>query len=149
MTALYSSAWHETYDAIDGAAAIDRVIAALMHGENPEMFALDLEDIALVAELDHRLVGGIRGHPRDGELHLSGLYVVSAAQRRGVGAALLDALMSRYPYRCSMRADVRPTSLAARQFYTRHGFVEVGRGRADVGGNHWIDTIEFRREAGL
>ena len=51
MTALYSAAWHATYDAVDGAATIDRVIAALMQGETPAMFSLAPGDLALVAEL--------------------------------------------------------------------------------------------------
>lgn len=145
MTALYSAAWHATYDAIDGAAAIDRVIADLMNGDEPEMFALDDGDVALVATLDGRLVGGIRGHPRDGEVHLSGLYVAPDVQRRGIGALLLSDLVGRYPQNVAVRADVRPSSFAARQFYANEGFVEIGRGRADVGGNHWIDTIQLRR----
>ncbi len=147
MTALYVAAWHATYDAIDGAAAIDRVIAALMDGPDPEMFALGHGDIALVAEMGGRLVGGVRGHPRERELHLSGLYVAPDAQRRGVGAALLEHLTGRYPAGLAVRADVRPTSMAAQRFYGAQGFVEVGRGRADVGGGHWIDTIELRRES--
>jgi ribosomal protein S18 acetylase RimI-like enzyme len=147
MTALYAAAWHATYDDVDGAVAIDRVIAALMEGDNPEMFVLGEHDVALVAELDGRLVGGIRGHPRDGELHLSGLYVAPDEQRRGVGAAMLEVLLSRYSAPFAVRADVRPTSMVARRFYARHGFVEIGRGHADVGGNHWIDTIELRRDA--
>lgn len=147
MTALYSAAWHATYDTIDGADAIDRVIAALMHGPDPEMFALGDGDIALVAEMDGRLVGGIRGHPRGAELHLSGLYVSPDAQRRGIGAALLDHLTGCYPADFAVRADVRPTSIAAHRFYNAHGFVEIGRGHADVGGGHWIDTIEMRRQS--
>ena len=89
MTEFYRAAWHATYDAIDGADAIDRVIAALLVGEPPEMFDLASTDVALVAECDSELVGGLRGHPRDGVVHLSGMYVAAVSQRSGIGSALL------------------------------------------------------------
>ena len=146
MTALYSDAWHATYDGVDGAAAIDRVIVALLSGEPPEMFELPDGDIALVAERDGRLVGGIRGHPRGDEVHLSGMYVAPDAQGRGIGKALLDELVRWFPRTVALRADVRPTSTQARRFYARHGFVEINRARTDVGGDHWVDTIELMRK---
>ena len=145
MTALYRRAWHDTYDAVDGAAAIDRVIVALLEGEPPEMFSLPPGDVALVTEFGRRLIGGIRGHPRPSGVHLSGMYVAPDAQRCSAGSAMLATLLGRFPPDTVVRADVRPTSLAARQFYARHGFVEIGRSRADVGGNHWVDVIELRR----
>lgn len=145
MTQFYRTAWHATYDQIDGAAAIDRVIAALLHGERPEMFVMPVGDVALVAANTDGFVGGIRGHPRDGALHLSGMYVQPGTHRRGIGTALFAALLQRFPHGVAVRADVRPTSVAARLFYARHGFIETGRGRTDVGGEHWVDTIELRR----
>ncbi len=145
MSALYGAAWHATYDAIDGAATIDRVIAALMDGEAPEMFTMPEGDIALVADLDGRLLGGVRGHPRGDAVHLSGMYVDPGMQGQGVGNALLMALLAHFPDGTTLRADVRPTSLLARKFYARHGFVEIGLGRTDVGGDHWVDMIELQR----
>jgi ribosomal protein S18 acetylase RimI-like enzyme len=147
MTALYSAAWHATYDAIDGPETIDRVIAALMQGEAPEMFTMPDGDIALVAESDGQLIGGIRGHPRGDAVHLSGMYVDPGTQRHGVGGALLSALLAHYPTGTAIRADVRPTSQSARTFYARNGFVEIGLGRTDVGGNHHVDMIELQRPA--
>lgn len=145
MTILYRAAWHATYDAVDGAAAIERVIAALLDGDRPEMFEMPDGDVALVAALDGRLIGGIRGHPRHGTLHLSGMYVALDQQGLGAGSALLGGLLQRFPHGIVVRADVRPTSTAAHRFYERHGFVETGRGRADVGGGHWVDMIELQR----
>ena len=147
MTALYTAAWHATYDAVDGAETIDRVIAALMTGESPEMFAMPSGDIALVALHRGRIVGGMRGHPRGDAVHLSGMYVAPEAQRLGIGGALLKELLRRLPDDTVLRADVRPTSTSARAFYARQGFVETGRGRTDVGGNHCVDMVELRRDA--
>jgi GNAT superfamily N-acetyltransferase len=145
MTALYSAAWHATYDAVDGAETINRVIAALMQGDTPEMFTMPDGDIALVAELDGQLIGGIRGHPRGDAIHLSGMYVDPRMQRHGVGGALLAALLAHCPADTALRADVRPTSRSARKFYARHGFIEIGLGHTDVGGNHTVDMIELQR----
>ncbi len=146
MTEVYSAAWHQTYDRIDGAAAIDRVIFALMGGEPPEMFTMQPSDVALVAVRGGRLIGGIRGHPRAGMVHLSGMYVATDAHRSGVGHALLARLSTFWPSDTIVRADVRPTSVAARRFYARQGFREIGRGRAHVGADHWVDMIELRRD---
>ena len=147
MTALYSAAWHHTYDSVDGANAIDRVIAALLVGEPPEMFSMQPGDVALVAQSGQNLVGGIRGHPRAGIVHLSGMYVSRLSQGTGVGKALLRALLTYWPVDTVLRADVRPTSISARRFYERQGFVEIGRSRANVGADHWVDVIELQRSA--
>jgi ribosomal protein S18 acetylase RimI-like enzyme len=145
MIALYSAAWHATYDAVDGAAVIDRLIADLLRGDQPEMFELPVGDLALVAEQDGKIVGGVRGHPREGLLHLSGMYVDPRCVRSGIGRALLSALFGRYPAGTVVRADVRPTSHTALDFYARLGFLRVGRNRTKVGGDLWSETVEMQR----
>ena len=157
MIALYRAAWHAAYDSVDGPVAIDKLIMALLSGPNPqitpdmepekepEMFAMPQGDVALVAVADGFIAGGARGHPRDGIIHLSGMYVMPGLQQRGIGRALLDVVIRHYPDHTAVRADVRPTSTAALQFYTQHGFVRTGTSRADVGGGHWVDVVEMQR----
>ena len=145
MIALYRAAWHATYDPVDGAAAIDRLIAALLEGDPPEMFVLPGIDTALVAIDGGHIIGGIRGHPRDGVVHLSGVYVHPHHQRSGAGSALLADLLLRCRPGSVIRADVRPTSLPAMTFYERHGFEPVGQGRTNSGGEHWVDTTMMQR----
>ena len=145
MIALYRAAWHDAYDAIDGAEAIDRLIDALLAGEPPPMFELPDCDLALVAVLANRIVGGARSHPRGDIVHLSGVYVHPDCQRSGVGSALLAELLSHYPAGTVVRADVRPSSHSAAAFYTRHGFERIGKSRTNVGGDHWVDIIELQR----
>lgn len=147
MTEFYRAAWHATYDAIDGADAIDRVIAALLVGEPPEMFDLASTDVALVAECDSELVGGLRGHPRDGVVHLSGMYVAAVSQRSGIGSALLAEMLRRFPVDTVMQADVRPSSASALRFYERHRFIVVGAGSGNVGGGHTVEMITMQRQS--
>jgi ribosomal protein S18 acetylase RimI-like enzyme len=145
MTAIYTSAWHATYDSADGATVIDNLIADLLAGDQPEMFALPAGDVALVAVLDSALVGGIRGHPRQGVLHLSGMYIDPNFTRRGIGRALLSSLLGQFSAGTIVRADVRPTSLGAIAFYAQMGFQCVGRSRTRVGGDLWSDTTQMQR----
>ena len=146
LIALYRAAWHAAYDAIDGADTIERLITALTAGDTPEMFALPAGDLALVADDQGRIIGGARAHPRADGVHISGLYVLPEMQHAGVGAALLAILLAKFPRDAVWRTDVRPEGPATLKFYARHGFAEVARGRADVGGGLVVDMIEMRRD---
>jgi ribosomal protein S18 acetylase RimI-like enzyme len=145
MIALYTAAWHASYDGVDGVAIIDKLIADLLQGDAPEMFELPVGDVALVAELEGRIVGGVRGHPRQGILHLSGMYVDPQCARHGIGRVLIEELFGRFPAGTVVRADVRPSSRGALSFYERFGFLRVGRNRTHVGGDLWADTVEMQR----
>jgi ribosomal protein S18 acetylase RimI-like enzyme len=148
MIGFYRDVWHATYDAVDGAAAIDTLIANLLESEPPDMFVLPVGDVALVAVDGGAIVGGVRGHPRGGILHLSGFYVRALQQRRGIGRALLAHVIRQFQSDMTVQADVRPTSAEALAFYEAHGFVRVGSGRAGVGGGLWVDTVEMQRALG-
>ena len=70
---------------------------------------------------------GFSSHGRHGNDHGVGVYVRGSAARRGVGSALLraaeaDAITS---HASCLEIDA---SLAAVDFYQRHGFIETGRG---------------------
>src|SRR5262249_13990471 len=70
---------------------------------------------------------GFSSHARYGNDHCVGVYVRGSAARRGIGSALLraaeaDAIASQAS---SLEIDA---SLAAVDFYTRHGFIETRRG---------------------
>ncbi len=63
-----------------------------------------------------------------GEAHVLNLSVARALQRRGLGSAVLDMLMSE-ARACSahdMLLEVRPSNLAGRALYARAGFVQLG-----------------------
>ena len=63
-----------------------------------------------------------------GEAHVLNLSVARALQRRGLGSAVLDMLMSeaRASSAHDMLLEVRPSNLAGRAVYARAGFVQLG-----------------------
>jgi GNAT superfamily N-acetyltransferase len=83
--------------------------------------------VAIDARDDSRTVLGFSSHHQDGPDHGIGVYVRGSAARRGVGSALLRAAEAEARARGASSLDI-DASLAAVDFYTRHGFVETGRG---------------------
>ena len=81
------------------------------------------EDAQVVAAALVRLVAG------EGEILR--LAVHPEARRRGVGRALLTAVLAECTHRCpeGLFLEVRASNVAARHLYARAGFVEHGRRR--------------------
>ena len=82
-----------------------------------------------VDPLDHTASGvlGFSSHGQHGNEHGISVYVRGSAARRGVGTALLHAAEAHALERGATTLDI-DASLAAVDFYKRHGFVETGRG---------------------
>jgi putative acetyltransferase len=70
---------------------------------------------------------GFSSHSQHGDEHGIGVYVRGSAARRGVGSALLHAAEADALASGAMTLDI-DASLAAVDFYKRHGFIETGRG---------------------
>jgi putative acetyltransferase len=73
------------------------------------------------------VVLGFSSHRQDGADHGIGVYVRGSAARRGVGSALLRAAEAHALASGAATLEL-DASLAAVDFYARHGFVETGRG---------------------
>jgi ribosomal-protein-alanine N-acetyltransferase len=73
------------------------------------------------------------------EIHLLSIAVIPAARRRGHGGEILRAVIERGRARGAVRAilEVREGNAAARAFYRKHGFVDVGTRR-----RYYSDTDE-------
>lgn len=73
------------------------------------------------------------------ELHLLSIAVDPARRRGGLGSAMLRAVMERGSARGAARVmlEVREGNAAARAFYRKHGFVDVGTRR-----RYYSDTDE-------
>jgi [ribosomal protein S18]-alanine N-acetyltransferase len=85
----------------------------------------------LVAEDDEQVVGygGLIAYPD--EAHVATLGVATARQGEGIGARLLDALLTEADRRGSpvVLLEVRADNGVAQELYRRRGFAEVGRRR--------------------
>ena len=74
-----------------------------------------------------RAVLGFSSHHQDGSAHGIGVYVRGSAARCGVGSALLRAAEAEARAHGASSLEI-DASLAAVDFYARHGFIETGRG---------------------
>ena len=82
--------------------------------------AIDARDAA-------HTVLGFSSHHQSGPDHGIGVYVRGSAARCGVGSALLRAAEAEARARGASSLEI-DASLAAVDVYTRHGFIETGRG---------------------
>jgi ribosomal-protein-alanine N-acetyltransferase len=92
----------------------------------------DPQRVALVCELDERVVGyAFAWHVSD-EIHLVSLAVEPSLRRRGLGQLLLSAVLDAPQTREAsiVTLEVRAGNDAAQTLYRRNGFVEVALRRA-------------------
>jgi len=94
------------------------------------VFSADSSRLALVYE-DGAVQGFVVASQIGADWELENLVVVQQAQRRGVGSALLDRLMTTIQQHRgeSVFLEVRASNVAARAFYEKHGFQIAGRRR--------------------
>jgi putative acetyltransferase len=95
-------------------------VRAMARGE-VFFIAVDSDDHGASAAL------GFSSHGRHGNEHGIAVYVRGSAARRGVGSALLRAAEAHALESGATTLDI-DASLAAVDFYKRHGFIETGRG---------------------
>ncbi len=96
------------------------------------------QDLQLVALLDGRVVGGgglMQGHPSPRRRHVMslGMAVLPEAQGRGVGGALMSALLDyadHWAHVLRVELGVFVDNERAIRLYQRHGFEIEGRQRA-------------------
>lgn len=117
---------------LDAICAIER--ASFPDPWVPAMFRAHLRpgvNAFLVADEGARLVGYAIAHTVADVADLLNIAVHPDARGRGIGAALLDALMARCAVRGaeSMTLDVRESNAAARALYASRGFIPIGRRR--------------------
>ncbi len=95
--------------------------------------------INLVLVADGAVAGYAAAWAACDELHLLSIAVDPARRRSGLGSAMLGAVMERGRFREAARVilEVREGNAAARAFYRKHGFVDVGTRR-----RYYSDTDE-------
>ena len=129
---LLAATWHDTYDALLG---VERVAATTRSWHAPEVLAKQaaLPDASFLVAFRGGVLAGHAFAKEQGEggLLLSRLYVLPAHQRRGVGRALLAAVVERHPGTVRVELLVEARNAKGLAFYGRHGFVAVGRVEED------------------
>jgi [ribosomal protein S18]-alanine N-acetyltransferase len=97
----------------------------------------------LVRDEEQRLLGYFVAMPGVDELHLLNLSVAPEQQGRGLGRALLEAVIGEaraLPAR-ALLLEVRQSNLRARRLYAGRGFAELGRRR------HYYPARDGREDA--
>lgn len=96
-----------------------------------------------VAELDGRVVGVATVGPREGHLVLWKLYVLPEHQGRGIGSALLEAVLERAAHdHDEIQLSYLEGNTSAAAFYRSKGFVEFDR---EAGGGGVPDDVWMRK----
>jgi len=141
------------------AAGIDSGVATFETGV-PGWEAWDDDHLSmprLVADNGGRVVGwaalsAVSGRCVYGGVAEVSVYVDPAAQGRGVGGALLDALVSgsEDAGMWTLQAGILPANAASLALHARHGFRVVGR-RERIGQLHgvWHDVVLLERRSGV
>ena len=82
-----------------------------------------------VGREDERVAGFIAARLAAHELHINNVAVRPRYRRRGIGGALLAAVVERARERGAQRGflEVRASNMAAQHLYARHGFAVAGR----------------------
>jgi ribosomal-protein-alanine N-acetyltransferase len=85
--------------------------------------------VALVSEIDGRMVGFLIGRQAADEAEILNLAVERGSRRKGEGGALLNAAVEAFRQYGVKRVflEVRESNQAGISFYKKHGFTEAGR----------------------
>jgi ribosomal protein S18 acetylase RimI-like enzyme len=126
IRAVLAETWRDTYGAFVPLAAIEQA-TAVWHA--PQVLAAELARATTftgVAEDAGGLLGMVTAHARPTAVEIARLYVLPAAQRRGLGGRLLDAALAALPDRGTVRLEVEAQNPKGRAFYVKEGFVATG-----------------------
>lgn len=120
---LLRDTWHDTYDALIGRAKVDDITTRWHAVPVLERQIGDAGNTFLVARQEGVVVGHALAH-RDGRtIVLERLYVLPAAQRRGVGTGLIEALTARFGEARRMSVAVARDNAKGVAFYLGRGFI--------------------------
>ena len=128
--------WRATYGPIAPPGFIGLVLRRGYARERLVLGLVERKRDAFVAEVDGRVVGYADAFEETpGLVELRRIYVEPTAQGRGVGRALLDAVVTAARARRAARieAAVDVSNASAVAWYERNGFVRCGQGVFEVG----------------
>ena len=110
---------------------IERQAPGASHWSEAEYERILTADLLLVAENAKTIAGFLCAKQAVGEWELENIAVAPAFQRHGIAGELLRVLLDhvRRSGASTVFLEVRESNVAARRFYERHGFSEIGRRR--------------------
>ncbi len=141
LSKLLKVCWHATYDRMLGQRPAIRAGRHLHSKFNLGLWIarslLSRASTVLVATHDGVPVGHAMGQRDAAEIILYSLYVHPEWQRKGIGSALLDAVIAEHPEAKAIRLEVLKDNAAAIAWYQARGFASYGgtesaTGTADV-----------------
>ncbi len=121
IRAIAAAAWRATYAALIDADAIERFLATAYA---PERIAVRLErhDVLVAAFADDGPAAAFAETVDHGDhVQLVAIYTLPDARGRGLGSALLEAVLARNPDR-DLAADVLIGNVLGEPFYVARGF---------------------------
>lgn len=141
---LLKQTWHATYDQIIGRDEVT-AITSRWHSESVLMEQIDRQDACfLVADVAGTLAGHAYARQTAADtFELSRLYVLPQMQGRGLGAALLVAVVKQCKGK-RMVLEVQEENTRARDFYLAHGFRITGR-NAHCGNDSNVPALAMER----
>ena len=138
LSDLLKVCWHSTYDQIlgqrqairSGRRAYSKFNLGLLIAQS----LVSRASTVLVATEDHIPVGYAMAQRDDAaEIVLYGLYVHPEWKGKGVGSALLDAAIAKYPEAKVIRLEVLKDNAAAIAWYQAKGFESYGETKNATG----------------
>jgi ribosomal protein S18 acetylase RimI-like enzyme len=149
VRALLVETWHDTYDAVHGAAKVTEItdewhsiasLKARLTRPNSEFLVAD----------DGKNIGGMAFAAATTDtkvIVLNHLYVHPAWQRQGIGQALLEEVEASFPEARTLRLEVEEANAPAIAFYRSKGFLPTGR-TADCGGGSGLPALILQKAIG-
>jgi ribosomal protein S18 acetylase RimI-like enzyme len=138
--ALLEKSWHDTYDRIlgrpqairMGRRAYSKINLGILIAHSIWPFH---RWTVLVAAQDREIIGCVVADRDDevAEIILYGLYVDPELKRKGIGSALLDAVIAKYPHAKAFRLEVLRDNTAAITWYKARGFAIYGETKKATG----------------
>lgn len=152
IRALLVETWHDTYDAIYGAAKVTEITNE-WHSIRSLTARLTVPRSEYLVADDGKALAGMAFAAADetGEtVTLRQLYVLPSMQGRGVGGLLLDEVEESFPEAKRLVLEVEAANEKALRFYLSRGFVDTGESDdlcRHAGVSETVRRMERQRES--
>jgi GNAT superfamily N-acetyltransferase len=123
VRAVLITTWHDTYDDIFGRERVDEITGAWHSVEALRNEVAREAHAFLLVERGGEIVATGSAGPLGDAIAVHRLYVRPDMQSRGIGAALLEALVARFDARAAVELQVAAANARAIAFYVKCGFV--------------------------